>query len=81
MVTKLQAGPDNPLFGRGALSGGCRVFVEEVFLAGMPKSSLQGRIHGVFWNKYPMVATSLGISHLFQLFQYHINYFKILTGV
>ena len=41
-----------------ALSGGCRVFVEEVFLAGMPKSSLQGGIYGVFWNKYPIVATS-----------------------
>ena len=35
------------------------MFVEEVSLAGMPKSSLQGRIHGVFWNKYPIVATFL----------------------
>ena len=38
-------------------SGDYRVFVEEVFLAGMPKSSLQGCIHGVFWNKYPVVVT------------------------
>ena len=42
-----------------APSGDCWVFVEEVFLAGMPKSSLQGGIHGVFWNKYPIVVTTL----------------------
>jgi len=44
---------------KSALSGGCRVFVEEVLLAGMPTPSLQGGIYGVFWNKYPIVATVL----------------------
>jgi hypothetical protein len=37
-----------------APNNGYGVFVEEVLLAGMPTASLQGRIYGVFWNKFPM---------------------------
>jgi hypothetical protein len=43
-----------------ALSGDHGVFVEEVLLAGMPTSSVQGCIHSVFRNKYPMITTIHG---------------------
>ncbi len=38
--------------------------VEEVSLAGMPKPSLQGRIHGVFRNRLPIGARVVILSAL-----------------
>ena len=42
------------------------MFMEQVFAAGMPQSSLQGRIHGVLRKKYWFLddaATSFGCIH------------------
>ena len=56
---RFKVGNDSAIPTEGALGGDCRVFVPEVSLAGRPKSSLQGGIHGVLRNKYPIGAMFL----------------------